>query len=529
MKNPLSFKRVKSLAAVLAVVMASSLVASCLANDDPDTTDPVTTAATTAPAATDDETDEVTDPETEDTEAPDTTDEPTTDDVTDDPDGTETDEATEPGEDQVNNGEPVEITYINWNLGTEEENNLERRMIAEYIERYPNVTITLADYIDTAAYNESLTNAAAGGRLPDVFMLPTIPFALNGDWLLDISEYTTGDSEWDSIAAPVLDAVTYGDAQYAIPAGQFIAGMWVNPDVFAAANAPQPEFGYSLEELDDAIIAMADPANQTLGIEFEVDLVNFYPHLLNNSLGWFTWDGEQYNLNSPEFIESVNKAKSFFENGSVFDALSDDEKASYPGESSFDVWMSGNTAMKYDGSWLAGGISDMSFTPEFIGLPDGKVVIIGDYIGINKDAENAEAAYHFTRWMTYSTAGQLERIQIVEENEDLNWGSMPLTSDSEVLEAYFATNRVAGLEAGYENIDDGVVETFKIIPGYAASRWEAQTGVSVGDNDNASIGDLIFDAIRGNTQIEDYADQLNDLANSEYQSAMDAIDADFGG
>lgn len=533
MKRLLSTRRIKGLAAALALILTASLIAACTPGGETDGTTTATT--TTAAGGVTDETDEPggtteAPDETEDTDAPGETDE------TDAPDGTDPvdtedpgGETTAPGEDQVNNGEPVEISYINWNLGTEEDNNLERRMIAEYMVRYPNVTVRLADYIDTTQYGESLTNAAAGGRLPDVFMLSTIPFGLNGDWLLDLSSLTADDSEWASIANPVLDAVSYGEAQYAVPAGQFIAGMWLNPDVFAAANVPQPQFGYTMDELDEAIEALTNPANQTLGIEYEVDMVNWYPFVQDPSMGWFTWDGEKYNLDSQLFTEAVNKARSYFENGSVFDALSDTEKEGYEGANSFEVWMAGRTAFKYDGSWMAGGFADMSFTPEFIGLPEGRVVIIGDYIGINKDTENAEAAYHFARWMTFSTQGQLERISIVEQEESLNWGSMPITNDPAVLEAYFATNRVAGFEEAYENIDDGLVEAVKIVPGFVRSRWEAETGIAVGDNDNATIGDLIFDAIRGNTQIEDYIDQINDLANSEYQSARDAIEADLGG
>lgn len=429
-----------------------------------------------------------------------------------------------PDDEQLAGGEEVTITYINWNLGTEEDNNMERRMIQAYMEKHENVTVEIADFIDTSDYNTSLTNAAAGGRLPDVFMLSNVPFGMNGDWLLDIADIVAEDEEWSTIADPVIGAVNYGSHTYAVPAGQFLAGLWVNTDLFAETNTPQPKYGYTLEEFDNAVVATTNLTNGTLGLENEINLADWYPYAQNNEIGWFTWDGTQYNLDSPEFAEAINKAKSYFDNKQTFDALTEEERAGFNGANAYEVWMAGDTAMKYDGSWMTGAIADFDFTLEFIGLPGGSQVIIGDYMGINKDSAHADVAYDFTKWMTFSTEGQLKRMEITEETGQ-PWSSMPITSNQDVLDAYFAVNRVAGLEEAYENLDNSVVEQVKTVPGFGDSRWNTPTGVSVGDNENASIGDLIFQAIRGDIRIEDYADQLNDLANGAHDTAVNAITA----
>jgi len=41
--------------------------------------------------------------------------------------------------------EPVTLKYANWNVGTEEENNIQRQLIAAYIALHPNVTIEFVD------------------------------------------------------------------------------------------------------------------------------------------------------------------------------------------------------------------------------------------------------------------------------------------------------------------------------------------------------------------------------------------------
>src|ERR1700742_3813589 len=59
--------------------------------------------------------------------------EPATDDTT----------AEEPATDDTTaaEGDAVTIRYANWNLGTEEENNLQRQMVQAYLDTHPNVTV----------------------------------------------------------------------------------------------------------------------------------------------------------------------------------------------------------------------------------------------------------------------------------------------------------------------------------------------------------------------------------------------------
>lgn len=64
----------------------------------------------------------------------------------------------------------------------------------------------------------------------------------------------------------------------------------------------------------------------------------------------------------------------------------------------------------------------------------------------------------------------------------------------------------------------------KTVPGYVDSRWEAPTGISIGDEGNATIAALIDAAVRGDIKIEDYAVQLNELANSRYEESKEAIE-----
>lgn len=418
--------------------------------------------------------------------------------------------------------EKVVITYANWNLGTEEENNLERRMIAEYMERNPHVEIKIAENIDTAQYLESLTTAAAAGNLPDVIMLQNIPTPLSNEWLMDISSLVEGDEDWAKIAQPVVETTMHSGNIYAMPAGQYFCGYYLNTDLFEQENIRELEFGYTLEEFENAIKSVTSLNKGIIGLEDETSMIDWYAGLSNDDLGWFTWDGEKYNLDSVEFKDSLNKARELATGGYVYGALSAEEQQNFKGTNGYEAWIEGEVAFKYDGTWAAQGMSELPFNTKFVGLPNSKTVIVNDYMGVSKNAENAEEAYEFAKWMTFSKEGTLARIDIAEEN-DLVYGSLPIINDEELLERYFEYNMIDGVEEIYAEIDNAIVETFKSTPGYENSRWHATTGLKVGDIENITIGDLVFNCFRGTANIEDYATQLNELANQKFEEANAAI------
>ncbi|MFZ6019816.1 MAG: ABC transporter substrate-binding protein, partial [Chloroflexota bacterium] len=47
----------------------------------------------------------------------------------------------QPTEETAKPAEPVTLRYANWNLGTEEENNIQRQLIKAYTDANPHVTI----------------------------------------------------------------------------------------------------------------------------------------------------------------------------------------------------------------------------------------------------------------------------------------------------------------------------------------------------------------------------------------------------
>jgi len=103
----------------------------------------------------------------------------------------------------------VTLRYANWNLGTEEENNVQRQLVAAYTAAHPEVTIEFVDMSGDGGWEEKLTNLAARGELPDVFMANNTPYYVQNGWTADLTALVQDDPDWQNVPQVLKDAVTY--------------------------------------------------------------------------------------------------------------------------------------------------------------------------------------------------------------------------------------------------------------------------------------------------------------------------------
>ncbi|MGG4489477.1 ABC transporter substrate-binding protein [Metabacillus idriensis] len=419
--------------------------------------------------------------------------------------------------------EQITLSYANWTLGTEEEQNLERVMIKEFEKKNPNIKIKIDESIAATDWNGTLSAAASGGKMPDVFMLAQIPLPLSNDWLLDLTEMTSKDEDFKKIPEVIQQSAAYSDKVYALPYAQHFLGYFVNKDLFNEANLDYPEYGASFDEFMSAIKDVTNINNGVAGINHPFSIPDWYPSAVNEDLGWYTYKDGEYQLDSKEFINGVNTAKEMNANGYAYETLTDDQKAKFKGENPEEVWMQGQVAVKWDGTWGTDSLTqNAGFEWDFIGIPGGRTIVTNDFLGISKSTDHAKEAYEFSKWMSFGKEGFMKRLELVEK-EDKAMNTLPVTSDEEVLEAYFELNEVPGIRTAYENLDNAIVEPVKTVPGFVESRWEAPTGVKAGENENATIGQMIDSFWKGELKVEDYAKQLDELADQKSKEAIDAL------
>ncbi|MEQ6377854.1 extracellular solute-binding protein [Bacillaceae bacterium S4-13-56] len=418
--------------------------------------------------------------------------------------------------------EEVTLKIASWSFGAEGDVNLDRMMVDAFMDKYPNIKVEIDESI-APPWEESLATAASAGSMPDVFAVSNIPTALANEWLLDVSEFTSSDEEFALLPQAVTESITYDGGVYAVPSAQHFLGYFVNKDLFEQANLEVPYLGMSLEEFEEAVRNVSDINQGVVGLNNTFSVPEWYPVAASDDLGWYTFN-DGFNLDSPEFINGINTAKNFSTNGYAYETLTADQKANFNGENANEAWFNGGIGLWWDGSWAVSSFqSEADFNWDFIGIPGQRNVVAQDFFGISSSTEHPEEAYMLAKWMGFGKEGYMKKIEITDAEEALNLNGVPLINDPEVLDAYFERVNVPGIVEAYKTIDQAVVEPFKTTPGYAPARWEAPTGVSIGEEANATMGTLINASISGDINIENYATQINELANSKYQEAQEAI------
>ncbi len=413
--------------------------------------------------------------------------------------------------------EPITLRYANWNLGTEEENNIQRQLIAAYTELYPHVTIEIVDMSGEGGWDAILTSYAAKGELPDVFMANNVPLYVKNGWLADLAELTGADADWANVPQALIDGGTYSGKVLALPAAQFIMGYWVNQDLFEAANLDAPAYGVSVEDFFTAVTALNNVPNGVLGMDEQEFVMGWYANTQDPNLKWFSFNGTHMNYNSAAFKAAVAKAGEV--KPMTWQGLTDEQKANFISTGPWELFGNQEAGVRWDASWnVPGWVQNLTFNWDFVGIPGGNQALVADYMVVSNTAANVQEAYNFAKWMTFSS-----QAWAVEAELSTAMGSvpkMPVSVDAASLELYREFVDKPGLNAAMDNLDDSLVESLaKIIPGYINARWEGKPGIDIGEDKDVNMWFMFNFANDGRYKYEDYSAQLETFANQILDTA----------
>lgn len=426
--------------------------------------------------------------------------------------------------------EPVTLSYLAWNLGTAEEDNLERKMLAKFTEVYPNATVNVVEVPlnedgTPGNYGDYLNTLASQKALPDVYMWTSVPDTASAGWIADVSAYALKDPEYQNVVAAVRDGGVINGKVYGIPFQMHLFGIMQNYNIYDELNVDPLPYSYTLDDLLEKIAATTTDKYRgvdNFAIEDWGALVN------SDTIGFGTFDGEKYNFSSEEFAKAINTYKEVVEKG-------------YTGNGSFTgpwlpegagwAWGEGYIANQYEASWAIPGFQngERPFKSDLIPLPNEKVVMVPDFIFVAANTANAEAAYELAKWMSFGVDGMKARMSIKDENGIVGYSGLPLNAgfDAEIDEYFLKDYKdfpmflkvYASLKEKPENV---YVEGFKVIPGYTKSRFEADTGVVGtvnGEEKSMTMSELIISIIKGDKQLSDYAVEMDKVANNIYNEA----------
>lgn len=438
----------------------------------------------------------------------------------------------------------TELRIISWNMGTEAQNNLNRRMIKEFEKLHPDYRVTVEQ--PGSNYAETLQGLAGQGQLPDVIMLTNLPYGLKERYVLELTDIAAADPDWNSIPAPLREAATFNGRVFAVPAEMHMWGLYINQTVFHNANLDPLDVNPTVADFKEAVDQLNKPAEKIASYNDEAEMINWFPAALDQTVGYYTWDGERFNLDGDAFSETLRYMQEIRTGKKSFGAWDADLKEA--AGTVDELWNNNGLAMYYNSSSARMGLrygetNEVQFKGDmkFVGLPGGRNVMVPDIWGISKGTKHAQMAYELAKWLSFSSEGTLKRLELdkaaIAAGGKQEFLSMPLTNDPDVLTAYFDNEETAGMREVYESLSRGVVEPVKTLPGYNECRWTLNTGKQYqyenADGEkvlrtNATVGELFDDIWKyGALQWADVKTDLNKLVNSGQKNASTALNRDY--
>lgn len=408
--------------------------------------------------------------------------------------------------------EPITLRYANWNVGTEEENNLQRQLVAAYVAMHPNVTIEFVDMSGEGRWDEKLTNYAAKGELPDVFMADNTPFYIKNGWTADLTDLVQNDPDWQNVPQVLKDAVTYSGKVQGLPAAQFIMGYFVNQDLFEAANLDAPAYGVSVDDFVTAVTSLSNVQKGVLGLDEMEFVIGWYPSTQDSDLKWFSFDGVHMNYNSAAFKAAIARAGEMKPH--TWQGLTEEQKPNFKSQGPWELFLNQEAGVRWDGGWAVPAYAGATFNWDFMGVPGGNQAMVADIIVVSRTAPDLEAAYDFAKWMTFSKAGYLKEAELAKAADAVPT-RMPVSVNAETIDLYMSfIGDKPGVRQALENLDGSLLESLaKIVPGYINARWEGKPGIDIGDDKDVNMWFMFNFANDGRFKYEDYAAKLEGFAN----------------
>lgn len=454
--------------------------------------------------------------------------------------------------DNNNKDSRTTLTYAAWNLGSNDPDsiNMERLMLKEFEKAYPEYKVNVIERPKVPGssadqpWNEFLGARASVGTLPDVFYSDNLPYYVQNNWALDISDLVANDPEYKKISSDITDTCVLNGKTMAIPSAVHYMGYVINKDLYGNANIAVPTTDTSMEELLTNTKKVAKHSSTIgegiVGLEGIEHILHWYPAQLNSSYQWFTFDGNKYNLDSEEFTQTVNLYRELrTASDYVLEALQDEsnkEDSTINLEEIFgtsDYFGQGKIACKwyfsYDFGWMQQKIDDGVYTwdLDFIGIPSvngvKRVPATVDLMTISYTTKNKEGAYKLAKWMSFGKEGYAKRIELsntVEGISKVNFA--PLQNDADLLDQFFEIyHSFPGLRTIVES-GSVLLEPVKFSVGYNDVRYQ---GVYDGEN---KMGEIMVKLMAGEVTISDIKNQLNTQANAIYKAAKDSFDSAVG-
>ncbi len=445
----------------------------------------------------------------------------------------------------------IQLSYADWG-----DQVLNQALIDAFEVAYPNIDVELRTDIggSGAEFTGNLEIAATIDLLPDVFATDNVPTIVSKGLSLDVAQYWDADEDAELVYEYIADTALYNGKRFAIPSFQFLKGILINLDIFENANLTTKEGpdGYRMDEWGYPVkdwtfaefvnIAKAiknvstEAADAVVGLDTwygSPDFQQVWPTMNNADTMYDTFDGEQFNYNSADWIYAMQeKVKLHQLTDWTTTRFTEADLEAYSFLSGYLI-QTGIGAMDIEGSWQFWVIQDardnginLGFWPYPQGTEGLYPPTVLDYQAVSYKTAYPQEAYELAKWMTYGRAGWDARLDIIEARnaETVSNGDTPAFLDRFPIADYPEiwdrvsplVDGIEGIEYIFDNIDKAKPDLDKWLPGYK-DFW---AWVNDPVNNSYSWEALVA---QGPTAVEAFAAEWNTKANQLYEEALAAL------
>lgn len=440
----------------------------------------------------------------------------------------------------MNTTDSINLTVMIW-----DDFEMAEALAASFMELYPNITVEVLR-TTTGTVTADLTNYAAAGTLPDIFMWLDLDPLLASPYMADISMYLENDEEAQTKLYDTIRNAGYIDGERCyFLAGEFLpATVYLDMNIFEQLNVEMPGQDWTWDEFVELTTTMTDPTQNiwayTNGMYAPVTAGPIA--LTENAIGEFGWNGECYNFESGWAdalelqLENIRLGNTAVAGSDAYLAV--DPSNEWPGQT-------GHVAVLTDASWtlnniytqplaLDRGIKMVPYNPPVGAENCGQLGFL-DNVSISSQCEYPREAYELMKYMFWGKDGWMKRCELfptlVWEGTDTKAYNVPncfpMIQDDELNAAFAALLPDLGYWNDWisfmENIQNPVTWGARTIPGFTAflSNYYQTADFNGVNGIEAAVAE-------GAVNPWDYTDKLAEQGRYYYDQAMAAFYEIYG-
>ncbi len=314
--------------------------------------------------------------------------------------GTDTEEA------EGDSDAEVELRILWW--GSQDRHDRTLEAIDMYMEENPHVEIS-PEFTGWDGYWEKMATQAAGGNMPDIVQMDYAYLTeyVGRDLLVDLNPFVEdGTLDLSDVDDIYIDGGRDDGGLFAVNLGANVHGAVYDKELFEEAGVPEPEPGYTYEDLKSFAIELSENLDGAYGIHPFAGVNNLRHYLRQNGVSLFNEEGTALGYEDDQLlIDYLQLTVDMLASGAAapadvfMDAGSNvEQQPIVNGETAMLLDIYSNQIVAIESA--AGRSLELSLSPVLEGGENGHFLKPSQFFSVTTHSEEQEEAAKFISYIT---------------------------------------------------------------------------------------------------------------------------------